>query len=83
MSNIHESQTFINTHSALHARTHTHAQTHTVQAHDMPESSEGCLTEKKKHRFVPRKLRYPPKKLRFQVLKILAFGGGVIRGRKV
>ena len=36
-----------------------------------------------KLRFVLRKLRHPPKKLRFQFLKILAFGGGVIRGRKM
>ena len=31
--------------------------------------------------FVPWKLRYPPEKLSFQFSPILAFGGGVIRGR--
>jgi len=31
--------------------------------------------------FVPRKLRYPPKKRSFQFSPILAFWGGVIRGR--
>jgi len=76
--------------------THTHKHTHTIWGDVMARTSSFCRMPQKTERgrrrishwkwklsFVPRKLKYPPEKLSFQFSPILAFRGGVIRGRKI
>jgi len=54
---------------------------HTLQVFDKIRGRRRISHRKWKLSVVPRKLRYPPEKLSFQFSPILAFGGGVIRGR--